>query len=185
MRQIFTSQRLETVEGVARMLEAEGIAIYISQPRSYRGRRRGQFSYSEPMPASQQPAVWVRKAEDQARARELRREAGLMATTRSYSDLPQPATEALPSRFEESGSGRWAWRVRVGLLLAIAAVAMIIWIRKPKPAATPATPALQQPVVRQPATAPATGAEEKAGADSEDEEIRVRISPPPAAPPAR
>ena len=173
MRQIFTSQRLETVEGVARLLQDAGIAVYISQPRSYRGKRRGQFSYSEPVPASQQPAVWLRKAEDQPRARELLREAGLLATTRtSYSRLPQPATEALPSRFEESGSGRWAWRVRVGLLLVIAAVAMFIWIRKPKPAAAP----VEQPAAAQPA---GDDAKEKTG---EDEEIRVRISPPPADP---
>ena len=69
MRQIFTSQRLETVEGVARLLEEAGIGTYISHPRSYRSKRRGQFSYSEPVPANQQPAVWVRKPEDQPRAR--------------------------------------------------------------------------------------------------------------------
>ncbi|KAF1689819.1 DUF2007 domain-containing protein [Pseudoxanthomonas koreensis] len=173
MRQIFTSQRLETVEGVARLLEDAGIAVYISQPRSYRGKRRGQFSYSEPVPASQQPAVWVRKAEDQPRARELLREAGLLATTRSsYSGLPQPATEALPSRFEEGGGNRWTWRVRVGLLLVIAAVAMFIWMRKPKPAEAPSPATVEQPAAAQ----PADGAKEKAG---EDEEIRVRISPPP------
>ena len=173
MRQIFTSQRLETVEGVARLLQDAGIDIYISQPRSYRGRRRGQFSYSEPVPHNQQPAVWVRKAEDQPRARELLREAGLLATTRtSYSGLPTPATEALPSRFDaaDGGGKRWAWRVRIGLLLGIAAVAMFIWIgRKPHPAAAPATP---EPAVAQPATET-----EKAG---DDEEVRVRISPPPA-----
>ena len=73
MRQIFTSQRLETVEGVARLLEEAGIGTYISHPRSYRSKRRGQFSYSEPVPANQQPAVWVRKPEDQPRARELLR----------------------------------------------------------------------------------------------------------------
>ena len=114
MRQIFTSQRLETVEGVARLLEEAGIGTYISHPRSYRSKRRGQFSYSEPVPANQQPAVWVRKPEDQPRARELLREAGLLATTRSYSGLPTPATQALPSRFEEGGANRWAWRVRIG-----------------------------------------------------------------------
>ncbi len=181
MRQIFTSQRLETVEGVARMLQEAGIAVYVSQPRSYRGKRRGQFSYSEPVPASQQPAVWVRMAEDQPRARELLREAGLLATTRtSYSGLPQPATEALPSRFEESGGNRWAWRVRVGLLLVIAAVAMFIWVRKPKPTAVPAPApaAVEQPAAGQ----PAADEKEKAG---EDEEIRVRISPPPADPAPR
>ncbi|WP_372012600.1 hypothetical protein [Pseudoxanthomonas sp. 10H] len=171
MRQIFTSQRLETVEGVARLLENAGIPVHISQPRSYRGKRRGQFSYSEPAPANQQPAVWVRIPEDQPRARELLREAGLLATTRSYSGLPQPATEPLPSRFEDGGK-RWAWRVRVGLLLLIAAVAVFIWLRRhpapavpqvaPAPAATPATPAAQEP--------------EEAG---EDEEVRVRITPPP------
>ena len=173
MRQIFTSQRLETVEGVARLLQDAGIDIYISQPRSYRGRRRGQFSYSEPVPANQQPAVWVRKAEDQPRARELLREAGLLATTRtSYSGLPTPATEALPSPFDaaDGGGKRWAWRVRIGLLLVIAAVAMFIWIgHKPQPAAVPAAPS---PAATQPAAE-----EEKAG---DDEEVRVRISPPPA-----
>ena len=74
MRQVFTSQRLETVEGVARMLEEAGIAVHVSQPRSYHSRRSGQFSYSDPTPARQQPAVWVRVAEDQPRARELLRQ---------------------------------------------------------------------------------------------------------------
>lgn len=177
MRQIFTSQRLETVEGVARMLEDAGIDTYISQPRSYRGKRRGQFSYSEPVPTSQQPAVWVRKAEDQPRARELLREAGLLATTRtSYSGLPTPATEALPSRFDaaEGGGRRWAWRVRIGLLLGIAAVAVFIWMgRHNKPVAPPAaTPAAM------PAT-PQSPDPQKTGDD--EEEVRVRIAPPPPA----
>jgi hypothetical protein len=171
MRQIFTSQRLETVEGVARLLEDAGIDTYISQPRSYRGKRRGQFSYSEPVPANQQPAVWVRRPEDQPRARELLREAGLLATTRSYSGLPTPATAALPSRFEEGGGKRWAWRVRVGLLVVIAAVVVFIWMgRHPQPAVVPAAPAAT------PAT-PQSPDRENAG---DDEEIRVRISPPPA-----
>jgi hypothetical protein len=174
MRQIFTSQRLETVEGVARLLEDAGIPVHISQPRSYHSRRRGQFSYSEPAPANQQPAVWVRIPEDQPRARELLRQAGLLATTRSYSGLPQAATEPLPSRFEEGAGKRWAWRVRVGLLLVIAAVAMFIWMgRHPKPAAPAGVPG--------PAAIPATPQstdQQKAGDD--EEEIRVRIPPPPA-----
>ena len=181
MRQVFTSQRLETVEGVARMLEDAGIGVHISHPRSYHSRRRGQFSYAEPAAANQQPAVWVRLPEDQPRARELLREAGLLATTRtSYSGLLQPATEALTSRSEESGSRRWAWRVRVGLLLAIAAVAMFIWLRRPSTAPAPATPTQVQPAVAPGASAqPPTDAADEAG---EDEEIRVRISPPPATP---
>ena len=58
MRQVFTSQRLETVEGVARLLEDAGIAVYISQPRSYHSRRSGQFSYSDPTPARQSGCAW-------------------------------------------------------------------------------------------------------------------------------
>lgn len=177
MRQIFTSQRLETVEGVARLLEEAGIGTYISHPRSYRSKRRGQFSYSEPVPADQQPAVWVRKPEDQPRARELLREAGLLATTRSYSGLPTPATQALPSRFEEGGANRWAWRVRIGLLLLIAAVAMFIWLGRHRgpPAAPQALPAPAATPDRAPPPADGDGA-----GDEEEDEVRVRISPPPA-----
>lgn len=168
MRQIFTSQRLETVEGVAKLLEDAGIPVHISQPRSYHSQRRGQFSYSEPAPSNQQPAVWVRIPEDQPRARELLRQAGLLATTRSYSGLPQAATEPLPSRYEEGGGNRWAWRVRVGLLLVIAGVAMFIWLgRHPKPAAPVAAP-----------VAPQSTDPQKSSDD--EEEVRVRISPPPA-----
>ena len=167
MRQIFTSQRLETVEGVARLLEEAGIPVHISQPRSYRIRRRGQFSYAEPAAPNQQPAVWVRIPEDQPRARELLRQAGLMATTRSYADLPTPATEALESPYGQHSGRGWAWRLRVGLLVVIAGVALFIWLgRRPQPAAPVVAPA--------PASAPVP-----AGEPAEEEEVRVRISPPP------
>jgi len=171
VRQVFTSQRLETVEGVARMLEEAGIAVHVSQPRSYRGARRGQFSYSEPAPANQQPAVWVRLAEDQPRARELLRDAGLMATTRIYSGLPQAeAGGASPDAGEDRG--RWAWRIRIGLMLVIAAVAVLVWMGR------------RQPQAAMPVAAPAEAVPPPASVDGDtgEEEIRVRISPPPADP---
>ena len=176
MRQVFTSQRLETVEGVAELLEQAGIAVHVSHARSYRSRRSGQFSYSDPTPAHQQPAVWVRRAEDQPRARELLREAGLMATTRTCSGLPQTTAEALPMPSPEDGGRRWTWRIRIGLLLVIAAVAMLVWIGRRQPP-TPA-PALAPA----PAAAPAP-----ASADQEpgEEVIRIRLSPPPPDPPRR
>jgi len=170
VRQVFTSQRLETVEGVAKMLEDAGISVYVSHSRSYRSRRSGQFSYADPMPAHQQPGVWVRLAEDQPRARELLREAGLMATTRNYSGLPHADAAASPAQSGE-GRGRWAWRIRIGLMLAIAAVAMLLWVGRRQPAADApvAAPA--------PAVQPAAQDE-----DAGDEVIRVRLSPPPAKP---
>jgi len=166
VRQIFTSQRLETVEGVARLLEEHGIAVHISQPRSYRSRRGGQFSYVEPVAANKQPAVWVRLPEDQPRAREILRQAGLLHSTRSYADVPQAAPPP-PSPFDESGRGRWAWRLRIGLLAIIAAVAVFIWMGRHR--AVPTAPA--------PTSAPAQAQPQ------DDEEIRVRITP--AAPDTR
>lgn len=163
MRQIFTSQRLETVEGVARLLEEAGIPVHISKPRSYRSHRSGQFSYAEPESPKTQSAVWVRIPEDQPRARDVLRRAGLLASTRSYADMPPPL-EVPQSRFAIGAGKRWSWRLRIALLLVIAGVAMFIWLRRPEPA--PVAP---------PATAPA--AQEKAG---EEEEVRIRISPPPA-----
>ena len=171
MRQVFTSQRLETVEGVARMLQEAGIAVHVSQPRSYRGRRSGQFSYSEPAPANQQPAVWVRLAEDQPRARELLREAGLMVSTRGHSGLAH-ADAGTGSASPEPGRGRWAWRIRIGLMLAIAAVAALLWLGR-RPTAADAPPV----AVPAPAAQPAS-----TDGEDGDEVIRVRITPPPAGP---
>ncbi|MFO7338714.1 MAG: hypothetical protein C0P65_002725 [Lysobacteraceae bacterium] len=169
MRQVFTSQRLETVEGVARMLEEAGIAVHISNPRSYHSRRSGQFSYAEPLPANKQPAVWVRRPEDQPRARELLRQAGLLSTTRGGQGLPLFA-DGVPGTEQRPTGSRWGWRLRIALLGVIAAVAMFIWLRRPPPAPVPA------PV---PAAAPAAPAED--GNAGEDEEaVRVRITPPPA-----
>ena len=82
MRQIFSSQRVETAEGVATRLREQGIEVQVTNGHSYRSRRSGQFSYAEPAAANQQPAEWVRLPEDQPRARELLREAGLLATSR-------------------------------------------------------------------------------------------------------
>ncbi len=167
MRQIFTSQRLETVEGVARLLEEAGIPVHISQPRSYHSRRSGQFSYAEPVVPNKQPAVWVRIPEDQPRARELLRQHGLLATTRTYADLPPSAFAPLELAGDKPAGNRWAWRLRIGLLAVIAAAAVFIWLRRPAPAPVPAAPA---PV--------------EAAAQTQDggeEEIRIRISPAPPA----
>ena len=161
MRQVFTSQRLETVEGVARLLEDAGIAVYISQPRSYHSRRSGQFSYSDPTPANQQPAVWVRLAADQPRARELLRQAGLLETTRpgqgpTLTFRSAQDTPAAPQR-------SWAWRIRLVLLALIALAAAIMWMRRPAP-----PPAAPIPAPAQPKPAPA---------DEAPEEDRIRIQP--------
>lgn len=80
MRQIFSSQRLENVERVAQMLREADIEVRITNGRSYKGGRRGTFSYSDE--SGPKPAVWVVRSDDTVKAREILREAGLLETTR-------------------------------------------------------------------------------------------------------
>src|SRR5690606_8706298 len=117
MRQVFSSQRLENVEQVARLLEEAGIEVRITDGRSYKGRRRSHFSYSDA--AAPRPAVWVIQSDQQPRAREILREAGLIDTTRGGG-----ATYHFRSRHEEAArpAQRRMLAIKVALLLAIAAV---------------------------------------------------------------
>ena len=126
MRQIFTSPRLENVEGVARLLNEHGIETWISEGRSYKGARRREFSFRDGG-GGPQPAVWIVKAEDQTRARELLREAGLIDSTR-------PVDSYLPEPFQHAAGGKpsanaLAFRIKLVLLAAIAGAAGLILFR--------------------------------------------------------
>ena len=161
MRQVFSSQRIETVEGVARMLTEAGIPVHISNGRSYHSKRGGQFSYTEPVKAQLQPAVWVRHADDQPRARELLREAGLLESTR-----PGYASTLTFSSAQDTTTPQrsWAWRIRLVLLALIALAAVVMWMRRPVPPPAVAPPVPEQTVPTAPAPA-------------DEEEDRIRIQP--------
>ena len=168
MRQIFSSQRVETAEGVATRLREHGIEVQITNGHSYRSRRSGQFSYLDRADNKNLPTVWVVRAEDQVRAREILRAAGLLATTRrdpgQATALDFSAVQIQPQR-----QNPWGWRIRVALLVMIAAVALFIVLqRNGRPeVAPPAAPG------QQPAAAPAPANEPGVGED----EFRVRIIP--------
>ncbi|MCC4600649.1 putative signal transducing protein [Xanthomonas melonis] len=162
MRKIFSSQRIETAEGVANLLREAGIEIRISNGRSYQSKRGGQFSYLEQGNAQAHPTVWIVHANDQPRARDLLREARLLDTTRR--DLPNVEYTFREGENGSSASARsWAWRIRLVLLLVIGAVATVVVMRH-RAAPAPAAPAASQPA---PTAAPPT----------EDDEVRVRIQP--------
>ena len=165
MRQVFTSQRLETVEGVAHLLEEAGIAVHISNGRSYKGGMGGQFSFSDPKPARKQPALWIKHPEDQPRAREILREAGLLDSTRPDQGANYVFRE---SEDEAPRRGNWGWRIRVGLLALIAVVAFLTLnrFRHAQLARQQAVPQVQQQPPQKP-QAPA----------QEEEEVRVRLTP--------
>lgn len=177
MRQIFTSQRIETVEGVAQLLEQAGIATYISNGRSYHGRRGSQFKYSEPMAKAKQPTVWVRHADDQPRARELLREQGLLETTRPGVMQPLAFAEQDPS---VENKRRWALRIRMVLLALIVAAAAFTFLHH--------RALRQQAQAEAQAAAAAQAAQQQRRAPQDDglkdDEQRVRIPMlPPATPP--
>ena len=132
MRQVFTSPRLENVEAVARMLNEAGIETWINDDRSYKGKRRREFSYKD---ADLQPksGVWIVKSDDVTRARELLRAAGLLDSTRPDSYFPQ-LPESPHARPDPS---RTAKRFRTVLVVGVLAAAAFSALRT---CSTPAEP---------------------------------------------
>ncbi|PJK07889.1 hypothetical protein CO610_06865 [Lysobacteraceae bacterium NML95-0200] len=155
MRQIFTSQRLETVEGVAELLEKEGIATRIRNGRSYKGSYSRGFSYHD-APNASQPSVWVVHADDYSKARQLLREAGLLEpgpqhtgsfVSGGYATAQTPAKKT-----------RTPARVRAALLVGIGAVLLMsaFWQQRQKPATATTTRSAPQAAASTKITEPAT-----------------------------
>jgi hypothetical protein len=153
MRQVFASPRLENVEGIAQFLEAQGIEVRITHGRSYKGGWGGRRTYrdSEGGPL---PAVWVVKSEDQPRARQLLREAGLLDSTRgggsdsflapsAHVGLTEPGTAKPPAQ-------KRAFRYKIGLLIAIVVAVGFAWNASRK--TTTGVPATSAPTTRVPTT---------------------------------
>jgi len=123
MRQVFTSIRLETVEGVAKLLRDAGIQVRITNGRSYKGARRSTFSYRDP-DTGPQPTLWIVSPDDQPRARELLRAAGLFETSRPDADAAtmSPFVSQVAHATEPSARIRRIRRMVLGILLVIAAL---------------------------------------------------------------
>lgn len=145
MRQVFTSPRLENVEAVAGLLREQGIEVRITNDRSYRGQRRSHFSYREREgdEAEPQSAVWIVNADEQPRARQLLRDAGLLDSSRdgTSSYLPLSALkDAIPDPHAKTKRKMY---IKLGLLVAILAVVGVMLYGQPKapPVATAAKPA--------------------------------------------
>ena len=152
MRQVFTSPRLANVEAVAKLLEDAGIATKISNGRSYRGKFDRGVSYRDTGNETH-AAVWVMRSEDQPRAREMLREAGLLDSTRP----DQQRDSFLPEHLRVGGQtevpgARWLspGRLKVALLIAIALVMVPVALRQRRAAP-------KAPTVAASAAAPAQG----------------------------
>jgi hypothetical protein len=123
MRQVFSSPRLENVEGVAQMLREAGIDIKVTDARSYKQVSRREFSYvpTQQARSGKEPAVWVVNADDYKRARDLLVGGGLLDDAKtSVSYLPEPLqVQVKPT---EPASARIG-RVRLALLFIVGALA--------------------------------------------------------------
>lgn len=156
MRRIFTSPRLENVELVAALLKEHGIEARITNGRSYKGNRRGNFSYRDDTRTEAQPAVWIVRPDDQPKARELMREAGLLDSARSPTSFLATETLLHPG---DGDSGNASKRrmlliksaLLIGIMVAVSA-GLFAW-RKPAP--SPAAPAPRISTTPPTQTAPA------------------------------
>ena len=140
MRQVFSSPRLENVEGIAKFLEEHDIEVRITQGRSYKGGWSGRRTYRD-TDGGPQPAVWVIRSEDQPKARQLLREAGLLGSTRAAPDSYLAPSVHEPFEPRLATPQRRAFRYKIGLLVAIGVAVALAYsvMRKPtwSPTAAP------------------------------------------------
>lgn len=125
MRQIYTSLRQENIDRVIALMTEHGIETTVSNRTSYKGGEWKRFSYSNRPDASTWPQVWVVNANDQTRARELLREAGIEPPVRY-------AEELAASREPLSGQARHravAGRMRMVALSLVAVASVLLSIR--------------------------------------------------------
>jgi hypothetical protein len=145
MRQIYTSLRQENIDRVVALMNEHGIETSVTNRSNYKGGDWKRFSYTNRPDASSWPQVWVVNANDQTRARELLREAGIEPPVRY-------AEELAASREPLSGQARHravAGRMRMVTLSLVGVAVMLLSIRScntfkaqeetPKPQVIPIT----------------------------------------------
>ncbi len=127
MRQIFSSKRLENVEGVVKLLNEAGIETYVSNARSYKGARRREFSYRDSDEDEPAAAVWIVKAEDITPARQILADQGLLLPDVSIgSYLPADVRDEVIA--SQQPKSRWTpMRLRLILLAVIAVLVALMY----------------------------------------------------------
>lgn len=142
MRQVFSSARLENVEGVATLLRDAGIEVKITDGRSFKGGGfRGTRSYVDDQ--TKRPAVWVVRSEDQPRARQLLRDAGLIDSTREPGAYTLPTFHSQADVDAPSPAKRRVFRIKMALIAGIALASVVTLMRG-------CAPRVEAPVVEAP-----------------------------------
>jgi hypothetical protein len=127
MRQFFTSPRLENVERVEQMFEEAGIQTRVTDRATWNRATKRDFSYTDRRSTTRWPAVWVVKADDYSRARQMLREIGLMDSTRDVA--PSYVPDEAPPPLAADPRARAVNRTRLLLLVAVVVGALVMSLR--------------------------------------------------------
>ncbi|GAA0704261.1 hypothetical protein [Dokdonella soli] len=123
MRQIYTSPRMENIQRVVALMAEHGIETSISNRRAYQGADWKRFSYTAKGDRDSWPQVSVVRSEDQTRARQVLRDAGLEPAIRFADELA-----ASRGVGDDNGRRRLSMRLKLVILALIGGVAALIAI---------------------------------------------------------
>ena len=121
MRQIYTSPRMENVERVVALMAEQGIQTTIGNRRAYQGADWKKFSYTAKADRDSWPQVSVVRSEDQTRARQILRDAGLEPAIRFADELA-----AARGAGDSTTQRRLSMRIKLVMLALIGGVAALI-----------------------------------------------------------
>ena len=121
MRQIYSSPRQANIDRVVELMAEHGIQTSVSNRRAYQGADWKRFSYSAKGDRDSWPQVWVIRSDDQTRARQVLREAGLEPATRFADELAAARGAGDTSRHKQAST-----RVKLIVFALIAGVIALI-----------------------------------------------------------
>lgn len=117
MRRIYSSPRVENIERLVAVMAEHGIATKVTNLRVYDSKSYSRFSYARLGDSENWPSVWVERAEDHTRARQLMHEIGIEPVTRFAEDLAAWRARKAPKR--RRTPAEIAARVRTAVLVAV------------------------------------------------------------------
>jgi hypothetical protein len=123
MRQIYTSPRMENVQRVIALMAENGIETTLGNRRDYQRDDWKRFSYTARGDSDSWPNISVVRSEDQTRARQILRDAGLQPATRFADELAASRTIADPATHK-----RASMRIKLVVLALIGGVSVLIFL---------------------------------------------------------
>jgi hypothetical protein len=125
MRQLYTSPRQENIDRVVALMAEHGIESKVTNRSNWNRPTYQRFSYTQRSANRDSwPQVWILRADDYARARELLRQLGIEPLVRHSEEL---AADRNPTPYDRRA--RTVARVRRITLLAIAGVFVVLALR--------------------------------------------------------